>query len=309
MATFPVLSSEISDWVSGKEERTLDSLFSKESESGYVPTTTVDENGSLYSNNYECGDGSWHEEYGNWFTRATDGSKSTIFGTNTYHSLRYTTGEWYADCASDPAPDVWNAYDEETNISELKASGFILTALNGSETILTFKVVKSFESSKILSYLLDSYGYIIVGEWGYESPAKIREANAESTSYAYASAETLSPSTTYFSVSGKSRIADYECSGGVSGWTCTPTGTNPPTISVGLNINYAAHYSETYNAVIQLFVYKDDDDAYHGYGQADVGLGDYSVAPTSLAEVGALSSALGSLAVAADSNGISAKYY
>ena len=119
------------------------------------------------------------------------------------------------------------------------------------------------------------------------------------------STQTLTPSFQYFQPFSKSRVVSISKTSCDGNWS----GTSPPYISVSININHAAHYSETYKAIIQLFVYKDDDDNYHGYGQADIGLPDYTVVPSGLSEKPDLSSALEVLATTADSNSISAAYY
>jgi len=294
MATFPVLSSEISDWVSGKEERTLDSLFSSESESGDFGTIVFTNDRTPWNNDEPCEGDEWKEDHGSDAIQSWIGNKVGIFGTNSYNKNGTDSGKFYADCPETLFGEGYWWNDNAFTLTSTQYIGFRLTALNGSEDTLDWKAVATVTSSRSRYTHYESYTYDCDG-YTYDS------------NYS----KVVSKSGSYFSISGSGTQNIVGTASGCTAGDPNDIAYDPddPAVSTDIDIGYAAHYSETYNAVIQLFVYKDDDDAYHGYGQADVGLGDYSVAPTSLAEVGALSSALGSLAVAADSNGISAKYY
>ena len=310
MAEFPIETAHISNWQAEKTSLSFDTLFSKETVSGAIPTeeiTTLSE----YNENYVCEGGEGHEEYGSSTLTEIDGEITTDLGRSVYDYDRTASGDYYVDCPEE-GTEYYKIYEEQTTVEETSYYGFILTALNESDDKTIFKVKLQDNYTKSLSYRTDGgYGIVLVGRWGYESSTGVGEAECTSSSFTFDQTESLTPTVPYFTISPKSRTASYGCGSDCDAVnaTCTPIGTNDPAISIELDITHAGYYSEDYGVLTQLFVYKDDAGNYHGYGTADSGLNDVSVAPSGLSEKADLSSALQSLAEEADGNSMSVIFY
>ena len=288
MAVFPCLYSTISEWIASKTLLSFDTLFSKETESTILTGSQVLTSGMIYDNSYECpnpNDG-WHEDFSAYQQFDRHNSRTSIFGTADYWDfVDYRWNEVLSGDCGGGGIAYWNS-GKDLDEKYSSASGFKLTALNGSDEEVNFYCVNSY------TYNEDTWQET---DWN------------DCTDYAGSKVynQTITPYFAYFpSVSAKTRNYTSTLTGCDGAWTSVP---DP--ISIPITIGYAAHYSEDFGVITQLFIYKDADGNYSAYGQADAGLDDVTVAPSSLTENSDLSSALKALAEAADSTALSTRFY
>ena len=311
MATFPVDQANVSEWIASKNKVAFNTLFSKESFDDDIPVEWIITPISSYDESYECEDidDGWCEDWGSSTLSTLIGEVTTDLGTSRYELRRTATGTHYANPCG--CSVILITYDQTTIVEEVRISGFILTALNGSDDKQLFKVTKTLNSTTTLgSTTEDNISGFQPAPWHCGSPGYWLEALCTTSAFVHSLTESLVANVPMFSIPAKERTANCACSGGGDGkYTCTPTGTVDPAISLPLTIGHAAYYSEDFSVITQLFVYKDEDDNYSAYGQAESGLDDVTVAPSSLAENSALSAALKALADAADDYQPSAQFY
>lgn len=277
MAEFPVLTSQISQWIESKDEVVFDNLFSQENESGDPAAVYTIDEGISYNNSYECPGpgGEWYEDYGRYVYKTWQGSRMGLFGLNEYEKHDNEDNSFECDGCGGGGPCYWDSSHDIHIVKSISISGFCLTSLNGSAEKLDFKATAI--ETEISEHYTHYVGYTYECD-GYD--------------YSRNYSNTVEKSCPYFSLSGGTQIIALAC----SGCDCIPVGTDDPPVPTSINIGYAGYYSDNYKVIAQLFIYKDADDNYEGYGTADSNLPDISVAPSTLSEKPVLSAALKTMA-------------
>ena len=299
MAEFPILTSEISQWIESKDEVVFDDLFSQENKDGSYEVITDDSTDNTWSDMHECSGtgGELGGTHGNEKVYNKHASDPNLFGgVDTYEM----TGD-ESSFSDVPCPEEGREgqyiYSKSTVIAIYSKYGFRLTALNGSEDILDF--YKTITKT-------DTFEQDNVNHTPYPENPWYRN---ECDSYSKDTTSTIivTGTSSYLTLDGGTKVDTYSASGcNTPEEITTSTGGAP----LGIYIGFAGYYSEQYGAIAQLFINKDADDNYQGYGTADGSLSDITIAPTTLSEQPALSVMLKTLAETAGAySGIQAQFY
>ncbi len=285
--TFPVLASEITDWLATKTGASLDGLYGEESESdtGGIPPGSGSSTYEPYL--FPCSGG---------FTATQNYAWTGVLG-GANHVTGAQENAWSRDC--DEGTGTTNS-DSTGQRSLMRHAGIKLTAVNESAAVLKFYKSVSTELGQS-GGLVHSHRCVTC--------ASVWDVECESDTAEYEKTETVLSYTAYGLDLGVSSLVTTYSHVSCIGGTYSYAGDNPIIKSVG--VSYSADYSENYGgAMIQLFSANDGRGNYSFYGQAESGIDDVNTQnPTALAETTGLTSAMQELSDLVGGSSVGASYY
>jgi len=274
VVTFPVLASEITDWLDTKTGASLDGLYGEETESdtGAIPPGSGSSTYEPYSE--PCVGG---------YTATQDYSWTGVLGGANHVTVDQESA-WVSVCNGGTGTVTTSNSGAH---SYMRHSGKKLTAVNASSAVLKFYKSVQTEREQSTDGVYSNICSSCSTYWG---------TTCESSVSVYSQTLAVLSYTAYGLNLGTSNqtsdLIDGGCSG-VSDWVYT--GDVPIIRSV--NVSYSAVYSEDYSGVmIQIFSANDGRGSYTFYGQAESGIDDVNTqSPTALNKTTGLTTAMQAL--------------